>query len=250
MPLVQSQGLSIHYDVIGVGPPILLHHGVMGSGSRWQAIGYVDELADDFSLILVDARGHGQSDKPHDPLSYEGSALARDIVAVMDDLGLENIIFWGYSLGGRVGFELANIAAERFSAFIIGGSSPYEIDLRVPINGDQTDHDDVRSAVLDFFGISGESVPREYMNGVLENDFFAIHAALAKRPSIAQALKKMGMPCLLYVGEADPRSLPIEKAASMLKDASFARLPGLDHGQAFTMKDAVMPHVRSFLRLT
>ena len=55
-----------------------------------------------YRLVLIDARGHGQSDKPHDPLSYAPEKFASDIVAVLDDLGMKTAAYWGYSLGGWI----------------------------------------------------------------------------------------------------------------------------------------------------
>ena len=70
MPYVNSQGLRIHYQVEGDGPPLVLQHGFSDSLESWYDFGYVDALKPDYTLILVDARGHGQSGKPHDPDAY------------------------------------------------------------------------------------------------------------------------------------------------------------------------------------
>lgn len=247
MAQVTSQGLTIHYEIIGDGPPLLMHHGTMGSGAGWNIEGYLDDLKDEFRLILIDARGHGRSDKPHDPDEYEGQKFARDVIAVIDDLDLAKVIFWGYSLGARVGYELANIAPDRVSAFILGGGSPYASDLRVPVEGDENDPATVQSAVLGLFGMTAEAIPDVYKDVVLSNDFIAVRASLRDRPSIENALANMTMPCLIYVGEEDARLEPSERVASQLHNAKLVRLPGLDHMGALVMKDMVMPHVKDFL---
>jgi pimeloyl-ACP methyl ester carboxylesterase len=76
MPYADSQGVRIHYQTVGTGPPIVLQHGFSESIEDWFDCGYVDALKLDYRLILVDARGHGGSDKPHDPraCSKTGSA--------------------------------------------------------------------------------------------------------------------------------------------------------------------------------
>jgi pimeloyl-ACP methyl ester carboxylesterase len=61
--------------------------------------GYVEALRPDYQLILVDARGHGASDKPHEPAAYALSLRVSDIVAVLDALHLSTAHFWGYSMG-------------------------------------------------------------------------------------------------------------------------------------------------------
>ncbi len=67
MPYADNEGVRIFYEVVGDGPPLVLQHGMMMSLRRWSMAGYVDALKSKYRLILIDARGHGQSDKPHDP---------------------------------------------------------------------------------------------------------------------------------------------------------------------------------------
>ncbi len=247
MAYVKSQGLDIHYEVIGEGPPLFMHHGSLANGASWAIDGYLDGLRDDYSLILIDARGHGKSDKPHDSDEYTGPKFAKDVVAVLDDLGLDQAIYWGYSLGAHVGYELANIAPDRISAFNNGGGTPYAEDMRFPVDGDENDQATVRTAMLSRLGMTAESIPDLYKDLILSNDFIAVRAAMRNRPSVETALEKMTMPCLIYVGDQDPRLEPSEKAVSQLPNARFVVLPGLNHVGAMMMKDMVMPKVKEFL---
>src|SRR5688500_7872208 len=70
MPYATTDGLRIQYEVTGNGEPLVLYHGLTGSGERWRDTGYVTGLADAYRLILIDARGHGGSDKPHVQVAY------------------------------------------------------------------------------------------------------------------------------------------------------------------------------------
>ena len=74
-------------------------------------------------LVLIDSRGHGQSDKPHDPPSYTTEKCASDIVAVLDDLGMKTATYWGCSQGGQYGYALAQHALDRVACFVIGGAT-------------------------------------------------------------------------------------------------------------------------------
>jgi pimeloyl-ACP methyl ester carboxylesterase len=67
MPYVDNDGVRIHYEVEGHGPSLVLQHGFTHSLRRWYLHGYVDALRNDYELVLIDARGHGKSDKPLDP---------------------------------------------------------------------------------------------------------------------------------------------------------------------------------------
>ena len=70
MPRVDNKGISIHYRVEGNGPPLVLGHGITDSSDVFYERGYVAALKPKYRLVLIDARGHGQSDKPHEPQSY------------------------------------------------------------------------------------------------------------------------------------------------------------------------------------
>jgi pimeloyl-ACP methyl ester carboxylesterase len=88
MPYVRSQGLRMHYQVEGDGPPLVLQHGFGDSLESWYELGYVEALKDEYRLILIDARGHGASDKPHEPEAYSFQNVTIDVVAVLDDLAI------------------------------------------------------------------------------------------------------------------------------------------------------------------
>ncbi len=110
MPYVKNQGVRIHYEVEGQGCPLVLHHGSFGSLNDWRESGYVEALRPNYRLILIDARGHGASTKPHDPDAYRMELRVSDIVAVLDDLGVATAHFMGWSLGGYVGYGIAKFA--------------------------------------------------------------------------------------------------------------------------------------------
>ena len=67
----------------------------------------------DRQLILLDARGHGASDKPHDPAAYDLRLRVGDVTAVLDDLEIRRADYFGYSMGGWIGFGLAKHAPVR-----------------------------------------------------------------------------------------------------------------------------------------
>src|SRR5437660_822133 len=104
MPYATNDGVRIHFEREGSGPPLVLHSGFTQQLADWQAYGgYVDALKGDYDLIRIDPRGHGASDKPHDAANHTYEQRAADVLAVLDALGVAEAIFWGYSMGGRVG---------------------------------------------------------------------------------------------------------------------------------------------------
>ncbi|MGE9010621.1 alpha/beta fold hydrolase [Leptospira interrogans] len=245
MAFVTNRGVSIYFQTMGEGSPLVLLHGLGGSGSDWIDLGYVDALKDRHQVILIDARGHGKSDKPHDPAAYDLAVRASDVVAVLDDLGHKTSDFFGYSMGGTTTYGLANYFSERIGSVIIGAAHPYAESLQ-PFR-DLFPHDQAAlAAAID--KIFGHLVPAAWRNRLVANDVIAIHLSARDRQSMADdVLPKMSMPCLLFVGELDPRLAAVQKCASQLRKATLLTLPGCDHMTALGQAEAVVTHINSFL---
>src|SRR3990172_464286 len=123
-----ADGVRIHYEVEGQGQPLMLVHGISGALQHWRINGYVDALRGDYRLVLVDARGHGESDKPHNPEAYAFKLMVGDLVAVLDALDISEDHYFGYSMGTLIGFRAPGFAPGRFHSLILGGHSPYRDD--------------------------------------------------------------------------------------------------------------------------
>lgn len=132
MPYAVNEGVRIHYRIEGEGEPLVLQHGFTDSLETWYELGYVEALKPQHRLILIDARGHGASDKPHQPDAYEWERSVADITTVLDDLRIPRAHYFGYSMGGRIGFAIARYAPERVHSLIIGGGSPYAFSQAGP----------------------------------------------------------------------------------------------------------------------
>jgi pimeloyl-ACP methyl ester carboxylesterase len=132
MPYSVNQGVRIHYQIEGDGQPLVLQHGFTGSLESWYDLGYVEALKPHYRLILIDARGHGASDKPHQADAYERERNVADTTTVLDDLDIPRAHYFGYSMGGRIGFAIARYAPERVHSLIIGGRSPYALPQAGP----------------------------------------------------------------------------------------------------------------------
>ena len=131
MPYTANEGVRIHFDVEGDGPPLVLLHGFGVSGDAWRTGGHVDALSSEFQVITMDARGHGRSDKPHAPAYYSLLKRARDVTSVINAAGVDTAYFLGYSLGGITGFGLSTYAPQRIRSAIVLGASPYTERLPV-----------------------------------------------------------------------------------------------------------------------
>jgi len=248
MPYTENHGLRIHYEVEGQGPTLVLQHGFTHSVRRWYLHGYVEALRNDYELVLIDARGHGLSDKPHDRSAYTLAARVADVVAVLNDLNRPAATFWGYSMGGRIGFGLAKYAPARITAFIIGGQHPYGRQLPESSRLDGTDPDAFLAALFGRLNMNLDTIPPAIREDLLANDFRALAAAQQDETSVEDVLPAMTMPCLLYVGDADPYHSGVQKCARLIPNARFVSLHALDHGSAFREAKLVLPHVTRFLQ--
>jgi pimeloyl-ACP methyl ester carboxylesterase len=119
---VVSDTFKIYYETFGVGEPIVLVHG-WGSSFKgnWVSTGWVETLKATRRVVALDVRGHGESDKPHDQAVYSYARMSRDVLRVMDHLGIAKADFLGYSMGSFMGVSLLGHAKERFTSMILGG---------------------------------------------------------------------------------------------------------------------------------
>jgi pimeloyl-ACP methyl ester carboxylesterase len=244
MPFVVNQGVRIHYENIGNGPPLVMHHGTLGSGTDFIDCGYVDALKADHQVILLDSRGHGQSDKPHDPRAYDLALRASDVLAVLDELGVQKVDYFGYSLGGWIGFGLAKCALERFRSFIFVASHPYAENLQ-PFRDLMPRDRDAFSVMVD--QVFGSRLTSAMRTRLLANDLDALRTLTEDRESNADVMASMIMPCLFIVGERDPRLEQARQCACDLPNATFIGLPECDHADFAVRGERVIPHLKTFL---
>ena len=255
MPFANNQGVRIHYEVEGDGPPLMLVGGIGLGLEFWQQAGYVEPLKNDYQLILIDTRGHGGSDKPHDPEAYKLALLVSDVVAVLDDLSVSKAHYLGYSMGGGIGYAIAKHAPERFHSLIIGGHGvPWESDPQLP------------NSVLDFFKFKEGMEPciaasksrcgawwaPELEATLRANDLDALIAMVSAEEGLGltgfkDLVPSATVPCLIFVGEDDFKYHKAKECAKHMPNATLVSLPGLDHIDAMFRSDLVVPLVKKFL---
>jgi pimeloyl-ACP methyl ester carboxylesterase len=198
-------------------------------------------------MILVDARGHGSSGKPHDAASYTLARRVTDVTAVLNALGVEKSHFWGYSMGGYIGFGMAKYAPDRVNRLVIGGQHPFARDLA-----------SFRHLAKEWCLQGGEALVAGYKRifGPISNDYAArlrtadleaYLAAAQDRATMADILETMAMACCVYAGDADPLFAQVRSASERIPNACFFRVPGLSHAQTFAECNTVLPWVVKFL---
>jgi alpha/beta hydrolase fold len=117
---VDTGEVRLHAVIGGDGPPLLLAHGWPQTWYAWRMV--MPTLARDFTVIAVDQRGRGLSDKPRD--GYDAGTLANDLVGLMDALGYQRFAVYGTDVGMPIAYALAADHPERVDRLVVS-EAPY-----------------------------------------------------------------------------------------------------------------------------
>jgi pimeloyl-ACP methyl ester carboxylesterase len=232
---IDSDGLKIYFEQHGEGHPMILAHGWgADSISNWVETGWVDTLKSLRTLIYIDIRGHGKSDKPHALAPYSYSAMSRDVIAVMDALNVEKADFMGYSMGAFMGAYLLGHHPERFTSMVLGGI------------GNETDASAAQGAVIaDALRVTdvttikdpGALATRHFVAANPRNDLLALACSAEKMWPEGYPLELAGenisaakLPVLIVNGDADfPYVNRVNAFLEALPNARYLKLLGKDH---------------------
>lgn len=114
---LHTSAARLRVAVKGSGPPLLLLHGYPQTHLAWHRI--APRLAEDYSVVLADLRGYGESRAlDEEGADYSKAALARDQLETMGQLGFERFAVIGHDRGARVGYRLALDHPQAVAAFV------------------------------------------------------------------------------------------------------------------------------------
>lgn len=124
--------MKLHYKKMGEGSPLIILHGLFGSGDNWQTLGR--KYGEEHEVFLVDQRNHGHS--PHsDEFSYE--LMAEDVAEFVEDQGLEEFAILGHSMGGKTAMVYAMNYDQGLEKMIVVDMAPkaYPVHHRAILDG-------------------------------------------------------------------------------------------------------------------
>lgn len=134
MNRTRGAGVNLAFRVVGTGPALVLLHGTSASHAVWEPI--AEALASRSTVVLIDQRGHGRSDKPE--AGYDGVSFAADVETVLDALGIRTAVVAGHSLGARNAWVAAANHPDRISGVVAIDYTPFvestvldALDIRV-----------------------------------------------------------------------------------------------------------------------
>ncbi|HSP10672.1 MAG TPA: alpha/beta hydrolase [Candidatus Dormibacteraeota bacterium] len=223
-----SDGVKLHYEAHGPesGAPLVAVHGFASDyrlnwvGTRWQ-----ETLSHaGFRVFGLDCRGHGHSDKPHDRKAYSVEIMAADVARLLDHVGVPSARYLGYSMGARIGLQLALDFPQRVSRAVLGGlGSAGAIASAEAIaesfrRGQPTD-----DPVAETFYRFASARPT--------NDLTALAACISGLrpvPDIGR-LRAISTPILIVVGDRDQLALDAPELVESIPSARLVTIPGRDH---------------------
>jgi pimeloyl-ACP methyl ester carboxylesterase len=244
----------------GSGSPVLVYAGLADPIEEAQGLPLVRALSAEHRMIFADHRGHGRSDKPHDPQAYALATRVADATAILDELGIDQAHILGFSWGARLGFAIGEHAPARVRSLVLCGNQPYAWDPSWPFvpmltraldiaatQGMQGFIDVIESVLGD------EALPEETRARVLANDPLAIRAAWRSalaEGAISSDLSAWRVPCLIYMAAGEDMAANAERAAHEIPTARFLALGGDSHLSAPYECDRVLPAVRTLFTTT
>jgi 3-oxoadipate enol-lactonase len=251
-----SDGTKLHFEVHGQGEPVLLVHGYPLSGRLWDEV--VEQLADEYRLIVPDLRGHGASEAS--PKADMG-VYADDLIAVLDaaDEG-RPVVLVGMSMGGYVCFEVCRRHRARVRALAL-------VDSRA--DPDTPEAAEARRRTAERVLSEGSAVVAEEMAGKLfapgapadlrarwrglmaataPEGIAAALRAMADRPDSRSLLTELDLPVLVVVGAEDSITPP-DGARKMAQSvgAPLELVPGAGHMTPVEKPVEVAQALRRFL---
>ncbi|MCM1115546.1 MAG: alpha/beta hydrolase [Clostridium sp.] len=209
---------KIYYEVEGSGPPLILLHGNKEDHNIFDKL--KASLKDSFTLYLVDARGHGKSEKVNE---YHYSDMADDILRIIDENHLCQPYFYGFSDGGIVGLLCAVKRKNAFSKMILSGANANVSGLKA----------------LPLFGMKlGYFISRDKRTKMM-----------LKEPSISkEELQSIRCKTLVLAGENDLiKEAHTRYIAKCIKDSKLIIYPKKLHGDYVVHSDFLKDDIKAFL---
>ena len=226
-----SQGLTLRYLDEGdpAGHPVVLVHGFASSAMvNWVHPGWVKTLGEaGYRVIALDNRGHGGSDKPHDPAAYHPAVMADDVAALLDHLRLPEAHVMGYSMGARISTFLALAHPDRVASLVLGG-------LGIGLVEGVGDWDPI-AAALRAETLDTVTDPKGRMFRAFADQTGSDRVALAACIETSRVLVtaeeagRIEQPVLIGVGTKDDIAGDPEPLARLMPHARAVSIPNRDH---------------------
>jgi len=223
MTYLPVHGLRLYYEVHGSGRPlVLLHGGLLTIDLNFGPL--LEPLAASRQVIAVEFQGHGHTADTNRPLTIE--ALAGDVIALLNHLGIAEADLFGFSLGGLVAYAIALRAPARVGRMIVASA-----DAHRPPGRESAPPGEDRLPTAADFQAWREAYEVVAPDPAHFDEFAAKNAAFVHEfPGWTDELRSLQVPTLLIFGDRDFSPLPdVVEMFELLPNAQLAVLPGTTH---------------------
>ena len=231
MPTIRSNGVWLHFEQDGETswPTVLLVHGFASSAEdNWVATGWVKRFREaKRRTVRIDCRGHGRSEKPHDPAAYGFDLFAADLEEILRYANARTVDLFGYSMGARISLHFLERKPARLRSVILGGIGASVLqglpeNEAITAGLEARDPSAIASPVARAFRQFAEA---------RGNDLRALAAVRrGSRPAPnRQALAKLSLPALCFAGDKDNLAGELAPLAALIPGARSAVIPDADH---------------------
>ncbi|WP_131112228.1 3-oxoadipate enol-lactonase [Sulfuricystis thermophila] len=255
---VSANGIDLHYQISGSGPVVTLAHSLASDLSLWDGI--APQLAERFTVLGFDARGHGQTSAPEGPYSWP--MLVADLVGLLDALKIERTHFVGLSMGGMLGQHFALAHPERLDKLVLVSTTsrvPPEAkplwDERIAIARNQGMQAHVAGTLERWFTAPYRAAHPEVMariGAMIAATPVAGYAGWGeaiKTLDLTEKLAAVRAPTLVICGADDPGTPPAANRAiaEAIPGARFEMLPNASHQLVIEQAEAFTRLLMDFL---
>lgn len=241
MAYAPVNGLQLYYETHGSGRPlVLLHGGVMTIDLNFGPL--LETLAASRQLIAVELEGHGHTADTDRPMTIE--ALAGDVVALLDHLGIAEADFFGFSLGGLVAYAVALGSPTRVGKLIVASA-----DAHRPPGRESAPLDDDRMPTPADFQAMHDAYDAVAPDPAHFDEFAArVSTMVQEVPAWTDELRSLHAPTLLIFGDRDFSPLrDVLELFELLPNAQLAVLPATTHVGVTRRHSEVFAFITAFL---
>lgn len=251
-----ADDVRIHYVRTGGDlPPVVLLHGLMGSGACWSPLARAIE--GDFDVVMPDSRGHGGSSAPMHGYSYD--ELATDVVDLVRALELSHPVLIGHSMGGMTAAVAALRSAGTLRGLVLIDPTFIDPDRQLEVWESDVADQHRRALATSRSALVAEARARhphrsaEILELQVEARLATCQSALdvlaPPNPDFRDVVRAIDVPTLLVIGDSPVVSLDLAIELSQINPlVSVEQIPNAGHGLPFDQPDQLARTVASFVR--
>ena len=252
----ETNGISIHYlRTGGAKPPVVLLHGLMGSGACWTPLARA--LEGEFDVVMPDSRGHGGSSAP--PHGYRYDDLAGDVVGLIRGLELSRPVLLGHSMGGMTAAVVASRGAEVIRGLILVDPTFLSPERQREVQGSDVADQHRRALGLQKSELVAQARARHPHRSTeivelqaearLKTRMGAFDVLTPPNPEYRDVVSAFDVPSLLVIGDSPVVTLEMAtELRSLNPRVRIEEVQDAGHGLPFERPERLAEVVVSFLR--